>query len=336
MPLPENASNASSPTQKCLFLTLPLEVRYSIYKFVLLRATPIQPNICAILKCVHKFKDNDVNSKDHPPETVLAISRTCRQIQHESLTIYYGLNVFSFSNTLYAYLYLSYIGQQRCAYVRNIQFMWAIYRGQASRMNLYRITKLFAQSLSTCVSLRTLHIGVARHARDGTSVKYSAPTDLFVSEATPLLRAALCGRGDSIEIKVREIFEWGREDNFEGEIKPPEKSSNARFKEHFDVDHLKAFEKSLREEAMKDQIENFLVAGIEDSRDYLALGRGQVKPSNSRELAERIYRKRIAELPTRYHGMYVAVGPDNNMVPLADYMLQRLSNVSFIRDRVTP
>ncbi|CZR68284.1 uncharacterized protein PAC_18183 [Phialocephala subalpina] len=208
MPLPEEAL---SSTQDCLFLTrLPLKIRYDIYE-LLVRAAPHQPDVYATITYLRKFhREGLKHIEDYQPESVLAISRTCRQIRHESFTIYYGSNTFSFSNTLYAYLYLSFIGPQRRAYVSSIQFMWAIYNGQARAMRLLDVTDLLVRRLVDCVSLRKLHIAVAKESRDGTSMKYP-PSDLFLLDATPSLKAALRGRGD-IEIKVREVFEWGGRD----------------------------------------------------------------------------------------------------------------------------
>jgi hypothetical protein len=96
MPLPEEAL---SSTQDCIFLTrLPLKIRYDIYE-LLVRAAPHQPDVYATITCLRKFhREGLKHIEDYQPETVLVISRTCRQIRHESFTIYYGSNTFSFSN----------------------------------------------------------------------------------------------------------------------------------------------------------------------------------------------------------------------------------------------
>lgn len=86
-------------------LTFPAEIRQLILNHLLIRNTEISPNV----EVVDERKAVQLHVPQHywdlalrlayaafPPETTLAVARTCKKLYNEALFIYYGFNVFRF------------------------------------------------------------------------------------------------------------------------------------------------------------------------------------------------------------------------------------------------
>lgn len=104
------------------FLSLPGEIRRHIYTLLLTQPKPIFPNGLAIFNRIEMHENGKRPLSE--PETVLALTRTCKQLYEEVTEVYYGTNHFEFRNVYELYLFLYLIGEQRRTLIRHVEFWY--------------------------------------------------------------------------------------------------------------------------------------------------------------------------------------------------------------------
>lgn len=228
-------AKTSRPRKACRLLTLPPEVRNSIYEKVLSTTGIIRPNVDALFRIASAYERYGERFTVLPLANVLALALTCRQIHNEALRFYYGRNTFSFSNTYDLYRYLYMIGEERRQCIKSIEILW---QGERRREA--------AEMLAECINLQRLYIGVSSSTTDYT--KYPQQ-NLWVSRGIGQLKKI---RGfPNLDLRVREVIQWGKWCQFplfELSISEALQCIFKNWHSKFNARHIEEFEKGLKEQ----------------------------------------------------------------------------------------
>ncbi|RDW75718.1 hypothetical protein BP5796_06539 [Coleophoma crateriformis] len=225
------------PQDQCRLLSLPAELRNSIYVLAFPTYGIVTLKIMQLFAAAQERENNPESLK--PLDNALVLARTCKQICHEVLKLYFSLNTFSFGNTYELYVYLYMIGEQRRKYITNVEVQF-----QGSRAR--EAFELLAESNS----LQKLYIGVCA---DTTKFTRNPQKNLWASRGITPLRAL---RGQpNLKVVARQSHYWwpGLCVNWDAEMKNehPRTSSVPRYQTGppiFEETHVEDFERTLEKE----------------------------------------------------------------------------------------
>lgn len=180
------ASNRIFP--KPTLLSLPLDIRLIIWRLLLAIKGAVAPNVRDTFKRIKILDESGVAFVDLQPEQTLAVTRICKALHAETLSVYFGLNHFVFYGTWDMYTYLSMAGV-RSSYLKKITF---VYKGTHQQLAFGK--------LSTCTGLHYLDVLVSAETMKGSR---KPRRDLFNARGMQAFRA-IRGLVDC-KITVREV-----------------------------------------------------------------------------------------------------------------------------------
>jgi hypothetical protein len=233
------------PGSNFTFLALPVEIRVQIYYLVLSGRRICRPNASV------RLRRNLYGLRTPQPET-LALARTCKQIEAELSSIYFGDRFFYFESVYDMYHYLDKIGPGRRFFITSVRVRlekneWAQTRerDRRSTMPMRELLKASFNLLGECKSLKILYLQVNR----GTTMFWSSQNrssrnvyNLLALRSEGVF-AAVHGL-ENLDLRVREssLTSKAAPDLFESPI--PE----ARTRSAFTREHLQSFEELLRKD----------------------------------------------------------------------------------------
>lgn len=231
-------SNAPFPSSGFTFLALPAEIRNKIYHLVLPRRGVCRPNASVLMRrSRYGFRA--------PKPGPFALARTCKQIEAELSSIYFGERSFHFDTVYDMYHFLDNIGPGRRSFIASIRVrlqkegkFQTKHRDRRSPMPMQEMFKASFNLLGECKSLKTLYlqvnIGTIQALPNGRS-KNGRSLLALRSEG---LFAAVHGL-ENLDLRVRE--------SFHPSISAPDLFLlDATPGSAFTAEHLQLFEKLLR------------------------------------------------------------------------------------------